>query len=146
MLSKPKDRRIAVLLAGAGIFLPLAGWHKFYLGQRGWGILYLLLSCLDNRIVHVACAAEALWYLFQTTEPFNPGFQFSFNPAQTFSGTSFSSTSSSTSSSSLTPAPDLSQVSTIADALRQLETLRQDGLISEYEFEQKRRQLLDRIQ
>ena len=142
MLSKPKDRRIAVLLAGAGIFLPLAGWHKFYLGQRGWGILYLLLSCLDNRIVHVACAAEALWYLFQTTEPFNPGFQFSFNPAQTFSGTSFSSTSS----SSLTPAPDLSQVSTIADALRQLETLRQDGLISEYEFEQKRRKLLDRIQ
>jgi hypothetical protein len=37
------------------------------------------------------------------------------------------------------------QVSAIADALRELDDLRQDGLISEYEFEQKRRQLLDRI-
>jgi len=33
----------------------------------------------------------------------------------------------------------------IADALRQLDTLRQEGLISEYEFEQKRRRLLDQI-
>jgi hypothetical protein len=36
-------------------------------------------------------------------------------------------------------------VGAIADALRQLDSLRQEGLLSEYEFEQKRRQLLDRI-
>jgi hypothetical protein len=36
-------------------------------------------------------------------------------------------------------------VSAIAQALRELDDLREDGLISEYEFEQKRRQLLDRI-
>jgi hypothetical protein len=36
-------------------------------------------------------------------------------------------------------------VSAIAEALRQLDCLRQDGLISEYEFEQKRRKLLDRM-
>jgi hypothetical protein len=36
-------------------------------------------------------------------------------------------------------------VGAIADALRELDRLRQDGLMSEYEFEQKRRQLLDRI-
>lgn len=143
MLSKPKDRRIAVLLAGAGVFLPLAGWHKFYLGQRGWGLFYLLLSCLDNRVVHLACAAEALWFLFQTSEPFNPAFRLSFSPVQVPEKVSFSSQ---VSSSSVSPAADLSQVTTIADALRQLDTLRQDGLISEYEFEQKRRQLLDRIQ
>ena len=34
---------------------------------------------------------------------------------------------------------------TIADAMRHLDQLRQEGLITEYEFEQKRRQLLDRI-
>ena len=33
----------------------------------------------------------------------------------------------------------------VANALRELEALRQDGLISEYEFEQKRRQMLDQI-
>jgi hypothetical protein len=40
---------------------------------------------------------------------------------------------------------DPAQVGAIADALRKLDSLRQDGLMSEYEFEQKRRQLLDRI-
>ena len=40
---------------------------------------------------------------------------------------------------------DPGQVSAIAEAVRQLDQLRADGLISEYEFEQKRRQLLDRI-
>ena len=43
------------------------------------------------------------------------------------------------------PGVDPAQVGAIADALRQLDSLRQDGLMSEYEFEQKRRQLLDRI-
>ena len=37
------------------------------------------------------------------------------------------------------------QVESVANALRELEALRQDGLISEYEFEQKRRQMLDQI-
>jgi hypothetical protein len=36
-------------------------------------------------------------------------------------------------------------VESVANALRELEALRQDGLISEYEFEQKRRQMLDQI-
>jgi hypothetical protein len=33
----------------------------------------------------------------------------------------------------------------VANALRELDALREEGLISEYEFEQKRRQLIDRI-
>jgi hypothetical protein len=37
------------------------------------------------------------------------------------------------------------RIGAIADAVRHLDQLRADGLISEYEFEQKRRQLLDRI-
>lgn len=40
---------------------------------------------------------------------------------------------------------DPAQVPSIVEAVRQIEQLRQEGLISEYEFEQKRRQLLDRI-
>jgi hypothetical protein len=35
--------------------------------------------------------------------------------------------------------------SQVAIALRDLDQLRQEGLMTEYEFEQKRRQLLDRI-
>jgi hypothetical protein len=37
------------------------------------------------------------------------------------------------------------QVESVANALRELEALRQEGLISEYEFEQKRRRMLDQI-
>jgi hypothetical protein len=36
-------------------------------------------------------------------------------------------------------------VESVANALRELDALREEGLISEYEFEQKRRQLIDRI-
>ena len=38
---------------------------------------------------------------------------------------------------------DPARVGAIAQALRQLDSLRQEGLISEYEFEQQRRQLLE---
>ncbi|HBE56290.1 MAG TPA: hypothetical protein DDW56_01850 [Cyanobacteria bacterium UBA11366] len=49
------------------------------------------------------------------------------------------------STSNPSPPVDPAQIGAIADALRQLDILRQEGLMSEYEFEQKRRQLLDRI-
>ncbi|MEQ8964055.1 MAG: NINE protein, partial [Coleofasciculus sp. C2-GNP5-27] len=44
MLSKPKSRKVASLLAFSGVVIPIAGLHKFYLGQPWWGVLYLLLS------------------------------------------------------------------------------------------------------
>jgi hypothetical protein len=37
------------------------------------------------------------------------------------------------------------QVRAVAEALRELDQLRAEGLVSEYEFEQKRRQLIDRM-
>ncbi|MGB7522238.1 MAG: SHOCT domain-containing protein [Spirulinaceae cyanobacterium] len=46
---------------------------------------------------------------------------------------------------SQSPPRETNQVKAIADSLRQLDQLRQEGLMSEYEFEQKRRQLLNRI-
>lgn len=130
MLSKPKNRRVAALLAFCGAVFPVAGFHKFYLGQPLWGVMYLLLSWTP--IPKVASAIEGVWYLAQEQDEFNRNFNLGVIPA---------------SSPVETPAVtfDPAQVGAIADALRQLDSLRQEGLVSEYEFEQKRRQLLDRM-
>ena len=136
MLDKLKNRKIAATLALAGTILPtpFAGLHKFYLGQPWWGLLYMLLSWTP--IPRVASAIEGFWYLSQESDEFDRNFN-NFNlesGIETFA-----------------PLPNRSsvvmpnQVSAIADSLRELDDLREDGLISEYEFEQKRRQLLDRI-
>lgn len=134
MLSKPKSRKIAAVLALAGaaplpLFgLPLhaVGLHKFYLGQKWWGALYILLGFTPIPIV--AGVIEGVWYLIQDSDEFDENFN---DDGQT----------------SIQPrtavAPET--VGTIAEDMRHLDQLRQDGLISEYEFEQKRRQLLDRI-
>jgi TM2 domain-containing membrane protein YozV len=124
MFSKSKSRKIAAVLALTGILIPISGWHKFYLGQPFWGIVYLLLSWTP--IPHVASAMELVWYLVQDEDEF--GRNFTLEEKRTAA-----------------PGIDPTQVSAIAEALRQLEQLRQDGLISEYEFEQKRRQWLDRM-
>jgi len=130
-LSKPKDRRIASLLALAGAVSPIAGLHKFYLRQPVWGVVYLLLSWTP--IPRVASGIEAVWYLFQDGHEFDQRFNQGL-PAVTTTGVS-----------STTDGIDPDKVGAIADALRKLDQLREDGLVSEYEFEQKRRQLLDRI-
>ena len=139
MVSKPKDRKVAAVLAFAGaIPIPvlngtISGLHKFYLGQPRWGIVYLLLGLTP--IPTVASLIEGAWYLFQDGEEFEQNFNAS--PAVAKTGVSLAV-------HQVSIAPDV-QVETIAEALRQLEQLRQEGLVSEYEFEQKRRQLLDRI-
>lgn len=131
MLTKLKSRKIAAILALTGTLTPIAGLHKFYLGQHWWGLLYLMLSWTP--IPHVASAIEGVWYLAQNSDEFNRNFNL--NPEFN------------TIVRSHTKAPTTlpTQVNAIADALRQIDCLRQDGLISEYEFEQKRRQLLERI-
>jgi TM2 domain-containing membrane protein YozV len=116
----PKNRQVAIILAFASMTIPVAGFHKFYLGQPIWGIVYLLLSWTP--IPHIASAIEAVWYLTQDSQRFDSNFN-----------------------SLITPPPLLSQpMTSIAESIRELDKLRADGLISEYEFEQKRRQWLDR--
>ena len=118
-------------LLGTVIPLPIAGLHKFYLGQPTWGVIYLLLGW-SSPIARIACAIDAVWYLVQDGEQFQR--RFNLEVASGFSP------------STLPSQPiDPNQVGTMAEALRQLDQLREDGLVSEYEFEQKRRQLLDRI-
>ena len=123
ILTKRKSRSIAAILDFSGT-LTISGLHKFYLGQPLWGILYVLLSWTP--IPKVASAIEGVWYLTQEEETFDRYFNL---------GESVTKVS-----------PQVgNQVESVANALRELEALRQDGLISEYEFEQKRRQMLDQI-
>jgi hypothetical protein len=121
---EPRRRSIAVALAWLGVVLPFgSGIHKFYLGQPGWGIAYLLLSWTP--IPRIACALEGAWLLGRPPEFFGA------EPKDLPSKPS---------------APiDPSQVNALGVALRELDGLRQEGLISEAEFEQKRRQLLERV-
>jgi TM2 domain-containing membrane protein YozV len=114
-----QQRHVAIVLAFASVVLPVSGLHKFYLGQHRWGLVYLLLSWTP--IPHVAAAIEAVWYLTQPD---------GFLPMNSVVGN--------------VAAPNL-LVPQLTDGIRQLEQLRVDGLITEYEFEQKRRQFLDRM-
>lgn len=118
-----KNRKIAVLLAFLGTVSPIAGLQKFYLGQPLWGIIYLLSSSVSISITVVACAIDAVWYLSQDIEQFE--LQFNGQIARNFT--------------------DNNQVKAIAEALRELDGLREEGLITEYEFEQKRRKLLEKV-
>jgi TM2 domain-containing membrane protein YozV len=135
MLTKPKDRKIAAVLAFAGaVPIPvlngtISGLHKFYLGQPRWGVVYLLLGLTP--IPTIASLIEGAWYLFQDGDEFEQNFNAGISSAAPRPPVV----------SNVTPI----QVGTIAESLRQLDQLRQDGLVSEYEFEQKRRKLLDRI-
>lgn len=120
-LNRPKSRKISIVLALLGALTPIAGLHKFYLGQYIWGVIYILFW--SNDILRIACAIDAVIYLMLGFERFGQFFNNDSNNTQ----------------SSVNP----QQIGAIADALRQLEGLRADGLISEYEFEQKRRQLIE---
>jgi TM2 domain-containing membrane protein YozV len=120
----PKNRQVAIVLAFASVAIPVAGFHKFYLGQPGWGLVYLLLSWTP--IPHVASAIEAVWYLTQDS-------------------TQFQGNVHSIAPNTLVTQLHAHSVTTVSDSIRELDKLRADGLISEHEFEQKRRQWLDRV-
>lgn len=123
-----RNRRLAVLLAGLGVVTPLSGLHKFYLGQPGWGVLYLLLGLTP--IPKVACAIDGVMLLTQSMDDFTQRW-----------GQPVSDSRASGSAAPL----DATQVNALGAALRELDALRQEGLISELEFEQKRRQLLGQV-
>lgn len=129
LINQPRSRKVAVVLALAGTLttpIPVVGLHKFYLRQYVWGVLYLLLAATP--IPHVACAIEAVWYLAQDKEEWEARFN-----------------DEDASPLTIKNPVNTQQVNAMADSLRQLDQLRKEGLISEYEFEQKRRQLLDSV-
>lgn len=121
----PRRRRNAILLAFSGIVIP--GLHKFYLKDWKWGTVYLMLYF--TQIPQLASLAEGIWYCFMDNEVFDRNFNHQLVAVR----------------QAPVELPDPKQVQSIGEALRQLDQLRQDGLISEYEFEEKRRQWLDRM-
>ena len=129
LLNLPKNRRTAIALALLATILPwpITGLQKFYLGQPLWGVIYLLLW--NTPIPRIASAIDAVWYLVQGEEEF----QQQFNSGDAPNNRRF------------TNPFQPPQVRAIAEALRELDQLRAEGLVSEYEFEQKRRQLIDRM-
>lgn len=132
LLNQQKSRTVGIILALLATIVPwpIAGLHKFYLRQPIWGVIYFLLW--DSPIPRIACVIDIVWYVVQGQELFN---------AQ-FNGLSLSHTQSAGLNATIA---EPVQVEVIAEGLRELDQLRDEGLVSEYEFEQKRRQLLDRI-
>ena len=151
-LEANNSRRVAIALAIFGMLpipLPTAWIHKFYLGQYLWGIIYLILA--PTGLPRVACALEGLWYASQSDKDFSSRF-----PAA--SKTLLAATSLAQSSTSQVQAiqavlsmksskPGLANhpPKSPASVIKELDQLRQEGLITEYEFEQKRRKLLEQI-
>lgn len=123
-LNQPKQKSVAIVLALLGTITPIAGLQKIYLGQPVWGLVYFLL--FSTPIPRIASAIDAVWYFVQDDSYFN-----SFAPASPI--VYFSANSHRKS-------PEA-----IAQTMRELDQLRAEGLISEGEFEQKRRQLLEQI-
>lgn len=68
--TQAKRKGVAIALALSGILLP--GLHKFYLGQRAWGLAYLLL--LPTHISQVASLIEAVWYGILNQDEFDYNF------------------------------------------------------------------------
>lgn len=105
----------------------LVGLHKLYLGQRWWCLIYFALALTGSKIAWIAGLFDAVFYLIQNPDEFEVNFNDEAIPA--------------TGTIGLPSNPVIS----VSESLRELDQLRQDGLISEYEFEQKRRKLIDRI-
>lgn len=65
------SRKIAIVLA---VFLGWLGAHRFYIGQIGWGIAYLILFYLFAPLAVLAGFVDAIRYLFMSDDEF-PGVQ-----------------------------------------------------------------------
>lgn len=119
-----KDKVVAALVA---FFLGWIGIHKFYLGQTGAGILYLLF-CWTG-IPAIIAFFECIGLLLMSEQSFNAKFNHSFQ------------------STSARPSFAVNQESTKdkASALGEFKKLYESGVITAEEYEAKRRKILDSI-
>jgi DNA uptake protein ComE-like DNA-binding protein/TM2 domain-containing membrane protein YozV len=129
-----KNRKVAAGLALAGA-LTLPGMHRFYLGQSRWGLAYLALAW-GTPLSRIASAIEALWYLSLDEAEFDRAFGDGTGPLAQPLGTGIASAQPATHTQANADA-----ALAMAAALRELERLRQDGLLTNTEFEQQRQQL-----
>ncbi|WP_202925288.1 SHOCT domain-containing protein [Myxacorys almedinensis] len=109
----------------------LVGLHKLYLGQRWWCLIYVAFALTGSKVAWIAGIFDAIFYLVQNPDEFDANFNNGVMPEAATSVGIFATSPTS--------------VNRISETLRDLDQLREDGLISEYEFEQKRRKLLEKI-
>ena len=126
-----------MILALVSGLAPISGFHKFYLGQKRWGMAYLILSLipLTLPIPHIASLIELVWYLWQEPEEFD----------RNFNGVEYTILNDRPQQWTQNATQTSEAVKAVEEAVRKLEKLRQDRLISDLEFEEKRRILLDQI-
>jgi TM2 domain-containing membrane protein YozV len=110
-----KTRTNAILWC---FFLGAFGAHKFYLGQSGWGIVYLLF-CWTG-IPSLAAFIEFIMLLLMADNEFNRRFNGGANQAT-------------------------ASVRDSTAALGDLKRLYDDGIITAEEYEEKRKKLLKNI-
>ncbi|HBT33333.1 MAG TPA: hypothetical protein DEB15_11135 [Pusillimonas sp.] len=60
-------RKMAIILA---IFLGWLGAHRFYLGQIGWGIIYLIILWIFPPLVVIISLIDAIRYAFMNDDEF----------------------------------------------------------------------------
>ena len=146
MLHKAKNRKVAAIWAFVGVLplaLPgfsethLAGLHRFYLREYGWGLVYLFFGLLTP-IPWIAGVLEGIWYLVQDEIEFDGHFNHGVSAIESPAGAMVLATPTLI-VKSVSPAVKTSKT------IRELDRLRQEGLLSEYKFKQKRRQLINRI-
>ncbi|MEI6327638.1 MAG: NINE protein [Pseudanabaena sp.] len=112
-----KSKTSTILLC---LFLGPFGAHKFYLGQIGWGILYLIFCWTP--FPYFAAFIEFITFLLMPDDEFNRKFNGTTYQPQT-TGSAKDSTS----------------------ALGDLKRLYDDGVITAEEYEEKRKKLLKNI-
>jgi TM2 domain-containing membrane protein YozV len=117
-----KDKTVAALLA---LFIGWAGIHKFYLGESGAGIIYLLFFWTG--IPAFIGFVECILLLTMSEKSFNAKYNRRFQAASS--------------------APNFIQESTQdkANALGELKKLYDLDIITAEEYEAKRRKILDSI-
>lgn len=100
-----------------GIFLGGLGIHKFYLGRMGWGIVYLLFCW--TLIPGIAGFIEGIIYLTMSDDAFNIKYNGGLSP--------------------------IGSQAAAMDGLAKLTQLKESGVISDEEYESRRKSYLDRF-
>ncbi|MEN9251499.1 MAG: NINE protein [Thermostichales cyanobacterium BF4_bins_65] len=118
-----KNKVVAFVLAW---FFGSFGVHKFYLGEIGWGVIYLLFFW--TFIPAIVSFIEGIIYLVMSDEKFNR----LYNPGSATVQVAVGAASGETSRDR-------------ALALQELKRLYDQGVIDALEYEQKRQKLLDQI-
>lgn len=116
-----KNKTVAALLA---IFLGCLGIHKFYLGKGGQGVLYLLITVftlgIAGIIIAIISLIEGIILISMSDKEFDVKYNKQYIPAN----------------------QNNNYRGNYIEDLRKLHQLKQDGIITEQEFEDKKRKML----